>query len=96
MNATALTGYSVDLSDRFEKLSDSDWLGCYFSGYKIDKVLQKVTQAEISFSTLFDLNYDTGVLNVTSFDSAYLDYQLFISAYNGHMWSNSTEDGYLV
>jgi hypothetical protein len=95
--ATALTGYSVDLSGRFQKLSNYDTLGCNFTSYRIDKVVEKATLTEISHTSLYNLDPTTGILKITNFDSAYQEYQLFISASNnGGMWSNSSTDGYLV
>lgn len=83
LNSTAQIGYSVDLSGRFEKLSKSDQLGCNFTGYVIDKVVERDTLAEISHSSLYSLNSSTGILKITNFDFAYSDYQIFISASNG-------------
>ena len=74
MNLTALTGYKIDLSSRFEKLSESVWNGCNFTSYRIDKVVEKTTTAEIAvetYSTLFSLDQNSGILNMTRFDFAY-------------------------
>ena len=94
-----ISNFTVDFSSRFSKLSDNDWWGCDFSGYKIDYVMQKYPSTNISsseYSSLFSMNTATGEFTMSEFNRTYGPYQIYMAASNGNMWSDSSAQGWLL
>ena len=88
------------MSTRFAKTSVDDWYsGCKFTGYRIDYVREKNSPVKIppaNYSSLFNLNPNTAVFTMTEFNKTYGPYEIYISASNGHTWSDPRTEGWAI
>ena len=93
-----ITSFSIDFSSRFKKRSLDDWNGCAITQYRIDDVVEdySMTSVNASFSSLFSFDTTTGIFTIKNFSTPYANYMVYVSAYNGAVWSDHSEVGYLA